>query len=241
MGAVGYWPRFSFGRDVLTKSILMPLLFGLVGAAILVSLGVWQLQRMQWKNAMLAKIDRVIAADPVPLPDQPDKAAHQFLPVDVQGLITADEIHVLASTKDTGPGYRIISAFETDGGRRIMLDRGFVAIPAKDAPRPAIRARIIGNLLWPDEAGGSIPEPDTTKNIWFARDVAGMAAKLGTEPVLLVQRLSSEETPVTTPFPVTSTGIPNRHLEYVVTWFGLALVWLGMTAYLIWRIRRRNE
>ncbi|WP_457645211.1 SURF1 family protein, partial [Profundibacter sp.] len=107
----------------MKKPVLVPLLFGLVGAAILVSLGVWQLQRLQWKTAMLAEIDRVITAEPVPLPDQPDKAAHQFLPVDVQGVITADEIHVLASTKDMGPGYRIISAFETDGGRRIMLDR----------------------------------------------------------------------------------------------------------------------
>ncbi|WP_428547781.1 SURF1 family protein [Profundibacter sp.] len=225
----------------MKKPILVPLLFGLVGAAILVSLGIWQLQRLQWKTAMLAEIDRVIAAEPVPLPDMPNEVADQFLPVDVQGVITQDEIHVLASTKDMGPGYRIISVFETDGGRRIMLDRGFVAVPAKDAPRPAIRARIIGNLLWPDEGGAAIPDPEIDKNIWFARDVAAMATVLNTEPVLLVQRLSSEKKPVTTPFPVTSAGIPNRHLEYVVTWFGLALVWLGMTAYLIWRIRRRNE
>jgi len=78
-------PRFSFGRDRLKKPILVPLLFGLVGAGILVSLGLWQLQRLQWKNAILAEIDRVIAAGPVPLPDRPDKAAHQFLPVDVLG------------------------------------------------------------------------------------------------------------------------------------------------------------
>ncbi|WP_457648609.1 hypothetical protein [Profundibacter sp.] len=72
--------------------------------------------------------------------------------------------------------------------------------------------RILANLLWPDEAAAPIPEPDRARNIRFARDVAAMATKLGAEPVLLVQRLSSEETPVTTTFAVTSAGIPNRHL-----------------------------
>ncbi|HHI70132.1 MAG TPA: SURF1 family protein [Rhodobacteraceae bacterium] len=225
----------------MDKRIITPLLFGLIGVAILVSLGVWQLQRLKWKTGILAQIDAKIAADPVPLPANPDPVRDQYLPVRISGTISTDEIHILASVQKIGPGYRIISAFETDDGRRVLLDRGFVAIPAKDAPRPEVHAVIIGNLLWPDEITSATPKPDQKRKIWFARDIPAMAAALHSEPVLVVQRESDEVSLVTTPFPVTSAGIPNRHLEYVVTWFGLALAWLGMTTYLIWRIRRRNE
>jgi len=225
----------------LNKRMIVPLLFGLLGAGILVRLGLWQLERLQWKTEMLAQIDAKIAASPVAVRDSPNKTEHQFLPVKAGGVITTDEIHVLASVQKIGAGYRIIAAFETNGGRRLLLDRGFVAIAAKDSPRPAVSAEITGNLHWPDEMNSATPPPDQSRNIWFARDIAAMAAHLNTEPVLLVQRHSSEVALVTTPFPVTSSGIPNRHLEYVITWFGLALVWLGMTAYLIWRIRRRTN
>ena len=223
---------------MLRKRIIIALLFGLAGAGVLIWLGLWQLERLQWKNAMLVQIEARIGSAPVAIPEQPDKARNQFLPVVMTGRILTAEIHVLASVQKIGAGYRIISAFQMDDGRRLMLDRGFVAIAAKDAPRPEVGAEIIGNLHWPDEINSATPEPDLGAAIWFARDIPAMAKVLGTEPVLVVQRHSSEASPVSSPFPVTSSGIPNRHLEYVVTWFGLALVWLGMTAYLIWRIRR---
>lgn len=226
---------------MLKKSIITALLFGLIGAGILSALGFWQLDRMQWKAGMLVQIEARIGSVPVAIPTQPNQARDQFLPVEVAGKILPEEIHILASVQKIGPGYRIISAFEMQDGRRVMLDRGFVAIPAKDAPRPQTEAKIIGNLHWPDEINSSTPKPDAKRAIWFARDIPAMAQALNTEPVLVVQRLSTETALVTSPFAVTSGGIPNRHLEYVVTWFGLALVWLGMTAYLIWRIRRNEQ
>ncbi|MCF6315372.1 MAG: SURF1 family protein [Marinosulfonomonas sp.] len=224
----------------MKKRIIIALLFGLIGAGVLVGLGLWQLERMQWKTKMLAQIEARIGSEPVAIPVDPISTRDQYLPVKVSGTILEDEIHVLASVQKIGAGYRIISAFEVDGGRRVMLDRGFVAIAAKDAERPEVAAEIIGNLQWPDEINSATPEPDLAAAIWFARDIVAMAEVLGTEPVLVVQRGSSEAALVTSPFPVSSSGIPNRHLEYVVTWFGLALVWLGMTAYLIWRIRRER-
>lgn len=225
----------------MKKRIIIALLFGLVGAGVLAGLGLWQLDRLQWKNEMLAQIEARIGSAPVAVPAEPNQVRDQYMPVQMTGRIMPDEIHVLASVQKIGAGYRIISAFRLDDGRRVMLDRGFVAIAAKDAPRPGVDAEIIGNLHWPDEINSATPVPDQAAAIWFARDIAAMAKALGTEPVLVVQRHSSEAALVTSPFPVTSSGIPNRHLEYVVTWFGLALVWLGMTAYLIWRMTRRND
>ena len=105
-------------------------------------------------------------------------------------------------------------------------------------PAPEGVITVTGNLHWPDEVDGFTPDPDTLRNQWFARDVDAMANHLDTEPTLVILReMSVSDAPVT-PLPVTSDGIPNNHLGYAIQWFGLALVWLGMTAFLAWRIRR---
>ncbi len=212
-------------------------LFGLIGAAILVSLGVWQLQRLAWKEDVLAEIDGRIAAAPVPVPVEPDPEADRFLPVQAQGILDGDPLRVLVSVQGSGPGYRLISAFETEG-RRVLLDRGFLAEGVALPDPIEDQVTITGNLHWPDEVDGFTPDPDTARNQWFARDVDAIAAHLGTEPVFIVLReMSVSDAPVT-PLPVTSEGIPNNHLGYAIQWFGLALVWLGMTAFLAWRITR---
>ncbi|WP_375266190.1 SURF1 family protein, partial [Planktotalea sp.] len=113
--------------------LLFSLLFGLLGAAILIWLGVWQLQRLEWKQDILSNIERRIAADPVALPEQPDPAADRFLPVVAAGTVFGEEIHVLVSQKNIGAGYRVIAVFETDTGRRILLDRGFIKVDQKAA------------------------------------------------------------------------------------------------------------
>jgi surfeit locus 1 family protein len=95
-----------------------------------------------------------------------------------------------------------------------------------------------GNLHWPEEVDGFTPAPDARTGLWFARDVPAMAEALGSEPVLIVAR--SPTAPGIEPLPVDTSHIPNDHLGYAVQWFGLAAVWLGMTAYLLWRIRRRT-
>ncbi len=223
------------------NKLLAPLLIGLIGGGILISLGVWQLQRMAWKQGMLEAIEARIHDVPVALPASPDPEAHQYLPVRLSGTIGEPDLEVLASVRGVGPGYRVIAPFELDDGRRILLDRGFVALSAKDAPRPPVHATITGNLHWPDERDASTPVTDMERGIWFARDIEAMARVLDTEPVLVVLRESDEAVHRATPYPVSTADIPNRHLEYVVTWFGLALVWFGMTGYWIWRIRRKTD
>ena len=84
----------------MTKRMIIPLIFGLAGCAILISLGVWQVQRLAWKEGILAEIAQEIAADPVPLPAslQPDE--DRYLPVSLKGSYPGDEIHVLFSIKN---------------------------------------------------------------------------------------------------------------------------------------------
>ncbi len=222
------------------RRILGPLLIGILGTAVLIALGVWQVQRLAWKEGVLADIEARIAAEPVPLPAEPDPEADRYLPVAVSGEIGEDELHVLVSTRAEGAGFRVIAPLATEAGRRVMVDRGYVRNEAKEADRPTGAADIVGNLHWPDEVDGFTPEPDPDANIWFARDVPRMAEALGTEPVLVVVRQMSLSAPGLTPLPVDTAGIPNDHLEYAVTWFGLAAVWAAMSMFLVWRTLGRT-
>ncbi|WP_299981762.1 SURF1 family protein [uncultured Ruegeria sp.] len=220
------------------RRILFPLIFGLVGLGVLVSLGVWQMQRLAWKNDILAEIETRIAADPVNLPATMSEKNDKYLPVTLTGELEPGEIHVLVSVKQVGAGYRIIQSFNAEN-RTILVDRGFVPTSAKQAERLTGPMEITGNLHWPDEIDSYTPEHDIDKNIWFARDVPSLAAVLGTEPVLVIAR--SKTDPEITPLPVDTAGIPNDHLQYAITWFGLALVWAAMTGYFLWRNHAPSE
>ncbi|MFC6688075.1 SURF1 family protein [Jhaorihella thermophila] len=221
------------------RPILFLLVFGVTGLAVLVSLGNWQVRRLHWKEGILAEIEARIAADPVPLPTDPDPERDKFLAVTVTGRMEPGEVRVLVSTRDSGAGYRIIAPFVMQDGRRILIDRGYVPAMDKNTPRALGPMTVIGNLHWPDEIDGFTPEPDREANIWFARDVPALAAELGTEPVLVIAR--SKNDPRVTPLPVDTAGIPNDHLQYAVTWYGLALVWAAMTGYFLWRSRARKQ
>ncbi|MDK3073283.1 SURF1 family protein [Sedimentitalea sp. JM2-8] len=223
------------------RSILFLLIFGLTGVGILVGLGTWQVQRLSWKQAILAEIETRIAADPVSLPAGIDPARDKYLPVRVSGEIEPGELHVLVSVKQVGAGYRVIAPLLTGDGRRILLDRGFVAASRKADPRRTGPVTVIGNLHWPDDRTGSTPENDVAGNIWFARDIAQMAEALDSLPVLLISREEVPAEPSVRPLPVDTVGIANDHLQYAVTWYSLALIWAGMTAYFLWRGRARSE
>ncbi len=224
------------------RRLILPLFFGIVGTAVLVSLGVWQLQRLAWKEAVLAEIDAKIAAEPVALPDTLDPAYDRFLAVQISGtFIAGEELHVLASTRDVGAVYRVVSAFKTEAGRRVMVDRGWIPTTAKNNLRESGAAVVSGNLHWPDEVDNFTPQNDLDENIWFARDVETMAQALNAEPVLVIARQTSENPPQVMPLPVDSAGIPNDHLQYVLTWFGLAIVWVAMTLYYLRRMRKTKK
>lgn len=223
----------------MVRKLIGALVLGLGGCAILVALGVWQVQRLHWKEGILAEIQSRIAAAPVALPAAPDPEEDRYLPVRVAGDYTGQELHVLTSNREDGAGYRVIAGFQTDAGRRIMVDRGFIPQADKDAPRPAGPAEVTGNLHWPDETDSFTPAPELDRNIWFARDVPKMAEALGTEPLLVVAR--SDTGQGIRALPVGTEGIPNDHLQYAITWFSLAAIWAGMTLLLLWRIRRRDE
>lgn len=221
----------------MSRRMILPLVFGLVGAAILISLGVWQLRRMEWKEAILADIGARIVADPVALPDTPDPESDRYLPVTATGRFTGERLFVLVSRKQIGAGVRVIEAFQT-ADRRILVDRGFLPEDDRDRVLSVADATVTGNLHWPSETDSFTPPPDPATGLWFARDVGPLSLALKTEPTFIVAREPTGDG--IEPMPVDTSSIPNDHWGYAVQWFLLAAVWLGMTGYLLWRIRRRT-
>ena len=211
---------------------------GFAGTACLLYLGKWQIDRLYWKLDVLKKIDQKIAAAPVLLPAEPSESVHKYLSVEISGQFLQESIRVLASKKRYGAGYRIIHVFRTNG-RRLLVDLGFVGLETDYDIDLSSDISLVGNLHWPDEVDNFTPEPDLENNIWFARDVERVASALQTEPILIILKDSTLKDKNIKPMPIDTTHIPNDHLQYAITWFSLAIIWVLMSCLFIWTTRQK--
>jgi surfeit locus 1 family protein len=203
----------------------------------LCALGVWQLERLQWKLALIARVNGHMASNALP-PDRimaMDGEEAQYRRVTLKGRFDhAREAYVF--TTDAGaPVYHVLTPFTTDEGKVLMVDRGEVP---KEKLDPATRvegnvtgeATITGAWRAPDAPGAFTPPPDTAHRIWFARDLASIAAA---DHLALAAPVVIEADAAPNPggWPKggqTVVSFRNQHLSYAVTWFGLALGLLGV-------------
>jgi surfeit locus 1 family protein len=232
----------------MTKRMIFPLILGISGIAILLWLGFWQMQRLQWKQDIIASIEDRRLGEAVPLLGNYKTAkpeTHNYLRVAFEGRVTENEAHVYAPQKD-GLGYRVVSEFIWND-KSLFVDLGWVPESDKNAPRPSGPMKVTGYISFPDDHDDSFtPEPDIANNIWFSRFVSPMAQHFNVTPFLVVAESAQIQQDggwvdytAVTPSPI-SLNIKNDHKEYAITWFSLALVWFGMTAYLLWRIRKKT-
>jgi surfeit locus 1 family protein len=216
--------------------------------AILIGLGAWQLQRLKWKEGLLAHIAALQNAPAQHIGPVLDAAANGkdvgFTRVRLvcPGLSTAPFLE-LYGLKDGQAGARIISACPTNNAHypTILVDRGFV--PDTVSARPPVEAKaecvdVTGVLRVPDKASWATPPNDVAKNKWYSRDAAAMARALkvsGPAPVFLMAETNTTPGfPALIPAPLPAE-IPNRHLEYALTWFGLAGALAGVYAAMLFR------
>ena len=166
--------------------LVFPIIFGVFGVVVLLSLGFWQVQRLAWKTDLLDAINERLNQPAVVMPAEVNEQSNQYLKVYVTGVFGSGEIHNLTSQKFKGPGFKIISPFVVESGLTILVDRGFVREIFKNKSKSIETTYIEGNLLWPNEVDSFTPTPNYSKNIWFARDIEKMSKYLKTEPILLV-------------------------------------------------------
>lgn len=206
-----------------------------IAFAILIGLGVWQLQRLKWKEALLAGIARAEAAQPVPL--EPVLDAHALghdqeyvrVKVTCRGLARAPALE-LYSLRDGQIGSRLISACRIVTGyyNSILVDRGFVpeTVTYRPLPDPANLdpVEVSGVLRKGDP--GNFMTPPATPNRWYLHDAKAMGAALHVDqpvaPLFLMAATSTNpdfKALIPAPFPL---NVPNNHMQYALTWFGLA-------------------
>ncbi len=224
----------------MLRKILFPLVLGLAGCGVLISLGLWQVERLAWKEEVLVGINSRLAAVPAELTPDVSEAVDEYTRVTLSGTTTGEELHVLVSGTEAGTGYRVISKVETPFGA-ILVDQGLLAINNKAALPLIAEMQIDGTLIWPDDQNAQTPDPDLAANIWFARNVDTMSAALNTLPLMVVTTRTTPADPRLTALPVNTTTVKNDHFEYAATWFVLALVWASMSIYLILRTTRPKD
>ena len=217
---------------------MFPYFFGILGVLILAGLGIWQVQRLAWKNNLIREISESLGTPPISVVPNEINIGSQYLSVSANGKFLEKELHVLHSLKPYGPGFKVIKPFKLSSNEIILVDLGFVEEKNKAKERIFTDETIKGNIFFPNETDFFTPDPNLDRNIWFARSLDSMANYLGTMPILLVLSNSVDRGVITTPL---RANLVNNHLQYAVTWFSMAVTWVFMSFYLIIRVTKRYK
>ena len=231
----------------IVRALLAPALGTLIVGTILVGLGVWQLHRLAWKEALLARIEARSKAAPVDLPPVPQWASlkpddYEYRHVAATGTFdNTAETPILRASAD-GAGYHVITPLRLDDGGVILVDRGFVPAALRDPRTRAVgeetgKVRVTGVLRAPEPRNLFTPRDDPAHNEFFTRDPRGIAARdrLADAAPFSIDVDPTMVNPGGWPKPTSGElAIPNNHLSYALTWFGLALGLFGVFAYYAW-------
>ena len=229
----------------------MPALASAAGLLVLIGLGNWQMDRLSWKNELQRQINSRAKAEPMTLEQAltifSDDKGIEYRRVQLRGRFLHDrEIHLYA-LREGRQGWRIITPVETDTGRFVLVDRGFVPEGRKEAAtrskgQVAGEVKIVG-LARAGVTAKSLFENDNnvSANRWFWRDHAGMVqtalgeqrnvSASGTRVVPFF--LESEATEIAGDAPEgggTRLELPNKHLGYALTWYGLGVTLVAVFA-----------
>ncbi len=213
---------------------LGPTLFTVPAVLVLIGLGVWQLERLSWKQGLIAQRDAMVSAAPIPPPPTLAEAKpNQFRHVETEGVfLNEKELFLAASSENGGGGYQVMTPLREPGGRLIFVNRGFIPLDLKD---PAKRAA--GQTAGPVHVAGLLRVAPSEKpswflpfnrpdlNLWFWVDLPKMAQAAGVENAAPFY-IDADKTPNAGGWPqggVTRLEIPNDHLQYAITWFALAV------------------
>jgi surfeit locus 1 family protein len=222
MSRSGFRPRL--GPTLFTGPVVL----------LCVALGLWQLQRLHWKEDLIAQCEAALAAPPVAPPHTlADARALEYHRVIDEGVFLHDkEILVNAIGPEGGTGFNVLTPLREPGGGIVFVNRGFVPTGLKDpakrrAGEPAGMVRVAGLLrLPPDEKPGwFIPHNQPGRNSWFWIDLGAISAAdglIGVAPFYI----EADATPNPGGWPkgrASLPALPNNHLQYAITWFSLAV------------------
>jgi surfeit locus 1 family protein len=229
----------------------------LAGLVILIGLGVWQLDRKVWKENLITTLNTRLGRAPEDLPPRASWAQLREDKEEFRRVVFPAEFldgeEALVYTAGSplrpdvkGPGYWVFAPARLAGGSIILVNRGFVPADRKDpgtrtegAPHGTVD--IVGVLRWPETRNSFTPADDPKNNVWFLRDsnsIAKFKTWLTAAPFYIDQE--GPVPPGALPKPgKLEVRLPDNHLQYAITWFGLALALAGV--FIVWLARRLVE
>jgi surfeit locus 1 family protein len=232
------------------KGLLIPSALALAGFVVLLGLGTWQIERKAWKEALIATLDRRLGDAPIALPPSsewpgmtPDNSEFTRVRLRAEFLNAGDALVYSGGSpiRDDvkGPGFFVFSPARLPDGQQVVINRGFA--PSRSYPAAAGPRDIVGALRWPEAPSWFAAAHDASGDIWTVRDQRMMAALKGWGAV--APFYIEQEAPVPPgglPHPSALTvHLRNEHLQYAITWYGLAAVLAVIFA--IWAVQRRRE
>ena len=239
------------------RRLLLPTLAALVALAVLIALGTWQIERKAWKEGLIATLTERLAAPATDLPPRASwgrltAATDEFRRVALRAELLSNQEALVYTAGSalrsdvSGPGYWVFAPARLADGSLVVVNRGFVPEGRREAQsraegQVAGPVEIVGALRWPEARGLFTPADDSARNLWFVRDHVAMAAAKGWGPVapFFIDQ-EAPEPPGGLPRPGRiRSNLPNNHLQYALTWYGLALVLV--VVFVVWARGRTSE
>lgn len=234
---------FFLGFMAVLASLFFMLFFGL---------GIWQIERLQWKLDLIARVDARVHAEPVAAPGKDDWANinqkdDEYRHVTITGTYLNDKEVLVHALTERGAGYWVLTPLRSADGSLTYINRGFVPTDKRDlSARPetqiAGETTVTGLLRMPEPDGFFLRPNDPAKNSWNSRDVAAFAAKanLGTVAPYFIDA-DAKSNPGNQPVGgLTVVSFRNSHLSYAITWFALAAMVAGAAVF-VWRYERKSK
>jgi surfeit locus 1 family protein len=234
------------------RSVVIASIATAIGLVILISLGLWQLDRLAWKEALIATLQQRLAAAPADLPPvaewpklTADNAEFRRVKLRVE-FPDAPRAEVYAGAPALradirSPGYFVFAPARVPGGETIAINTGWVPADRKYPWIGGVRD-ITGCLRWPEQPGLFVSDRDASGAIWFVRDPQAMARVRGwgeVAPFYIDMESPVPPGGLPRPGPLT-VNLRNNHLGYAWTWFGLAGTLAGVFAFWLYFGRRKT-
>lgn len=240
-------------RQFQNAGLVAPTLLSLVGLVVLIGLGNWQMARKAWKDGLVRQIETRVKSAPIAFGDAlaiatKDREEIAYRPVTVTGRFSHDkEMYFYAPDQKKGPGVHVYAPLEYADKQVVWVNRGYVRDPfiARDKRADSVtdeEVTVIGLVrLAPSETSVFTPKSDLPNRRFFWRDLSNMHAtafdktEIAAAPFFV--EVTSDGAPKFENGPeagVTRLKLSNRHLEYAVTWYGLACTLIGVYLAFAW-------
>lgn len=216
----------------------------LVALVLLIGLGTWQVMRLQWKSALIEEFKSRALAEAIAPPEEAQEI-HLYQRLKLDGVwMHEGETQLTGRVFEGTAGYHVITPLELEDGRIILVNRGWVS---QDYRRPETRpstlaegqVSVMALLRLPIQKGYFVPPNAPSQDDWFTLNIADIAEyhQLGDRLITAytADAIRGEGAYVLPIGARVEINIPNDHLNYALTWYGIALGLIGV--YVVWHLQ----